>query len=115
MVCTRPDLAHSVSIVSRFMANPGKDHRLALKWIFRYLKGSLNLGLRFKGTKDESRTVTGFVDSDFACIIDIGKSLARYIFTLNVIAVSWKAMLQTVVALSTTLRQLKKQYGLRGS
>jgi hypothetical protein len=26
MVCTRPDLAHAVSVVSKFMANPGKEH-----------------------------------------------------------------------------------------
>lgn len=26
MVCTRPDLAHVVSIVNRYMANPGKKH-----------------------------------------------------------------------------------------
>ncbi|KZV48074.1 hypothetical protein F511_12624 [Dorcoceras hygrometricum] len=26
MVCTRPDLAHAISVISRFMANPGKEH-----------------------------------------------------------------------------------------
>ena len=26
MVCTRPDIAHAVGVVSRFMVNPGKDH-----------------------------------------------------------------------------------------
>jgi hypothetical protein len=26
MLCTRPDLAHVVSLVSRFMHNPGKEH-----------------------------------------------------------------------------------------
>jgi Reverse transcriptase (RNA-dependent DNA polymerase) len=26
MVCTRPDIAHAVGIVSRFMANPGPEH-----------------------------------------------------------------------------------------
>lgn len=26
MVCTRPDLAHGMSVVSRFMSNPGKQH-----------------------------------------------------------------------------------------
>ena len=32
MVCTRPDIAHAVGVVSRFMVNPGKDHREAVKW-----------------------------------------------------------------------------------
>lgn len=26
MVCTRPNLAHAMSVVSQFMANPGKAH-----------------------------------------------------------------------------------------
>ena len=26
MVCTRPDIAHAVGVVSRFMSNPGKEH-----------------------------------------------------------------------------------------
>jgi len=31
MVCTRPDLAHSISILSRFMGNPSEEHWNALK------------------------------------------------------------------------------------
>lgn len=26
MVCSRPDLSHALSVVSRFMTNPGKQH-----------------------------------------------------------------------------------------
>ena len=35
MVCTRPDVSHAVSVVSRYMHNPGKDHWEAVKWILR--------------------------------------------------------------------------------
>uniref|UniRef100_A0A2N9HLL9 Reverse transcriptase Ty1/copia-type domain-containing protein n=1 Tax=Fagus sylvatica TaxID=28930 RepID=A0A2N9HLL9_FAGSY len=38
MVCTRPDIAHAVGVVSRYMSNPGKQHWEAVKWILRYLK-----------------------------------------------------------------------------
>ena len=31
VICSRPDLAHSVSVVSRSMANSGKEHYQALK------------------------------------------------------------------------------------
>ena len=31
MVCTRPDIAHSVGVVSRFISNPGKEHWAAVK------------------------------------------------------------------------------------
>ena len=39
MVCTRPDIAHAVNTVSRFMSNPGRPHWEAVKWILRYLRG----------------------------------------------------------------------------
>ena len=37
MVCTRPDIAHAVGVVSRFLSNPGREHWNAVKWIMRYL------------------------------------------------------------------------------
>ena len=42
MIATRPDIAFAVGVVSRYMANPGKKHWLAVKNIFRYLKGTAN-------------------------------------------------------------------------
>ena len=40
MIRTRPDLAYVVSLVNRYMGKPEKIHWEALKWIFRYLKGT---------------------------------------------------------------------------
>nr|GEZ52046.1 retrovirus-related Pol polyprotein from transposon TNT 1-94 [Tanacetum cinerariifolium] len=40
MVCTRPDIAYAVSVVSRYLANPGKSHWEAVKWILKYLRGN---------------------------------------------------------------------------
>lgn len=45
MVCTRPDIAFAVGVASRFLANPGKDHWEAVKWIMRYLRGTSKLCL----------------------------------------------------------------------
>jgi len=39
LVCTRPDLAHAVSQVSKYMSKPGRQHWEAIKWIFKYLRG----------------------------------------------------------------------------
>lgn len=45
MVLTRPDIAHAVNLVSRYMATPDKEHWRAVNWIMRYLNGTLNYGL----------------------------------------------------------------------
>ena len=37
MICSRPDLAHLVSIVSRYRSNLGKEYWDVVKWILRYL------------------------------------------------------------------------------
>lgn len=48
MVCTKPDISHAVSMVSRYMHDPRKGHWQAVKWILRYLHGTVNMGLKFE-------------------------------------------------------------------
>ncbi|KAJ4729013.1 Retrovirus-related Pol polyprotein from transposon TNT 1-94 [Melia azedarach] len=100
MVCTRPDLAQSVSVVSRFIGEPGKEHWQAVKRIFRYLKGTFDVGLIYGG--DTQCLVTRFSDSDYAGDVDSRRSMTGYVFTLGSSVVSWKATLQPTVTLSTT-------------
>ena len=99
MVCSRPDLSHALSVVSRYMANPGKEHWKAVQWIFRYLRGTSSACLQFGRSRDG---LVGYVDSDFAGDLDRRRSLTGYVFTIGGCAVSWKASLQATVALSTT-------------
>ena len=40
MVCTRPNIALAMGVVSRFMNNPRKGNWEAVKWILRYLRGT---------------------------------------------------------------------------
>ena len=47
MICTRPDIAQAVGTVSRFMADPGREHWNAVKRILRYIKGNSNVALYF--------------------------------------------------------------------
>jgi len=44
-ISTRPDIAYSVGVLSRFSANPGLQHWAAVKHLFRYLKGTLDYKL----------------------------------------------------------------------
>lgn len=87
-------------MVSRFMGNPGKEHWLEVKWILRYLKGTKSVGLVFG--RSESVGLAGFVGADFAGDVDRRRSITGYLFTLYGNLVSWKANLQSIVALSTT-------------
>ncbi|KAH9659037.1 Integrase catalytic domain-containing protein [Citrus sinensis] len=99
MICTRPDIAQAVGAVSRYMANLGGEHWIAVKRILRYIRGTLDVALCYGGSEF---TVRGCVDSDFAGDLDKRKSTTSYVFTLAGAAVSWVSKLQTVVALSTT-------------
>ncbi|KAL0308082.1 UNVERIFIED_CONTAM: Retrovirus-related Pol polyprotein from transposon TNT 1-94 [Sesamum angustifolium] len=65
MVCTRPDIAYSISCLSRYMSNAGLPHWEALKWLLRYLNGSANRGLMFSKCA-KGVDLTGYVDSNYA-------------------------------------------------
>ena len=60
-VCTRPDIAHAVGVVSRYMKNPGKQNCMVVKWILRYLRGTTNQELCFGGS---NIALQGYVDAD---------------------------------------------------
>ena len=98
MVCTRPDIANAVRVVSRFMSKPEKQHWEAVKWILRYLKGSSDTCLCFTGA---SLKLQGYVDADFVGDIDSRKSTTRFVFTLGGTAISRASNLQKIVTLST--------------
>jgi hypothetical protein len=98
MVCTRPDIAHAVGVVSRYMNNPGKEHWEAVKWILRYLRGTTTHALCFGGS---DTFLQGYVDSDMAGDKDSRRSTTGYVFTIGGTTVSWISKLQKVVALST--------------
>jgi ATP-binding cassette subfamily B (MDR/TAP) protein 1 len=72
MVCSRPDLAHELSVVSRYMANPRKEHWNAVQWICRYLRGTSNACLLFGKS---TRGLVGYVDSDYAGDLGTRRSL----------------------------------------
>lgn len=102
MVCTRPDISHAVSMVSRYMNNPGKVHWQAVKWILRYIYGTVDVGLKFERNKTGGNHLVGYVDSDFAGDLDKRRSTTGYVFTMAGGPICWRSILQSTVALSTT-------------
>jgi len=87
-----------------------------VKWIFRYLRGTIDTRLEFGNGK----ALTGYVDADFAGDLDKRRSLTGYVFILGDCAISWKSTLQATVALSSTeaeymqlQRLLRRLFGSR--
>ncbi|XP_058008329.1 uncharacterized mitochondrial protein AtMg00810-like [Hevea brasiliensis] len=66
---SRPDIAFSVGVISRFMHNPSKHHLGAAKRILRYVAGTIDYGLWYE--KVSFFKLSGFTDSDWAgCLED---------------------------------------------
>ena len=99
-VCTRPDLAFAVGMLSRFQSNPGPEHWVAGKKVLRYLKKTKSYMLVYKKSKELK--VEGFTDSDFAGNYPHhSKSTSGYVFMMSQGAIAWKTMKQTLTATST--------------
>ena len=81
------------------MVNSGKEHWEVVKWIFRYLRGSLKLCLSFGSSKP---ILEGYINADIAGDLDGKKSTLWFLFIFAGGAVSWQSKLQKYVALSTT-------------
>ncbi|KAJ9547528.1 hypothetical protein OSB04_020071 [Centaurea solstitialis] len=64
LTASRPDIMFSTCLCARFQADPKESHLNAVKRIFRYLKGTPDLGLWYP--KDSGFDLIGYSDSDFA-------------------------------------------------
>ena len=100
MVCTRPDIYHVVSVVSRYLVDPSKEQWNAVKWIFRYLTGTRDFGILFY--QRASTEAVGYVDSDHVRDLDSRKSMTGYVFRFAGGPICWNSTLQDAIALSTT-------------
>jgi hypothetical protein len=90
MVCTRPDIAHVVGVVSRFLSNPSKEHWAIVKWILKYLRCTSRVYLCFDNGK---QVLDGFTDADMAGDIGSRKSNSGYLTTYSGGVVSWQSRL----------------------
>jgi hypothetical protein len=108
MTSTRPDIAHAVNMLSRYMQKPGSTHLDAAKRVLRYLQGTQTHGLMYQEKKiDEKQsdekmiTITAFSDSDWGGDRDGGKSTSGYCVFVNGNLISWMTKKQPTVALSS--------------
>lgn len=104
---TRPDISFQVNHAARAVEAPTPYNVKEVKRIFRYLKGTMSVGIQFGEGKNE---VVGYCDSDYAGCPDTAKSTYGHVFVLNGGPISWESRKSTIVADSTTVAELQVAY-----
>ncbi|GKA20512.1 hypothetical protein Tco_0700501 [Tanacetum coccineum] len=100
LTTSRPDIMFAVCACARFQVTPKTSHLLAVKRIFRYLKGKPTLGLWY--SRDSPFELVAYTDSDYAGATQDRKSTTGGCQFLGNRLISWQCKKQTVVATSTT-------------
>lgn len=99
LTSSRPDIQFVVYMCARYQSRPTEKHLTAIKRIFRYLKGTTQMGLVYP--KDSGFELIAYSDADYAgCQIDC-KSTSGTAQFLGEKLISWSSKKQNHTALST--------------
>nr|GEV44327.1 uncharacterized mitochondrial protein AtMg00810-like [Tanacetum cinerariifolium] len=99
LTSSRPDIMFAVCVCVCFQVTTKASHILAIKRIFRYLKGKLHLGLWYP--KDSPFDLVAYSDSDYAGVSLDRKSTSGGCQFFGCRLISWQSKKQTVVATSS--------------
>jgi len=94
---TCPDIAYAAGLLARFMEKPEEEHWRAAKGVLRYLVGTTNLGICYRGKEE----LAGAVDADNGGCRMTRRSTTGWVFTWNGGAISWTSKRQPMVSSST--------------
>ncbi|GJX88613.1 putative ribonuclease H-like domain-containing protein [Tanacetum coccineum] len=100
LTASRPDLVFAVCMCARYQSKPTKKHLEAVKRVFRYLQGSINMGLWYP--KDTAMALTAYADADHAGCQDTRRSTSGSAQFLGDKLVSWSSKKQTSTSISST-------------
>lgn len=104
----RPNLSECCSKLGQCAHNPGLEHASSLHRVFPYLKGMIDLSLKYQipnptiGVEIHSLGFLGFIDVVYVDNPEDLKSTSRYIFKLVGGPISWRSRKQTITATSST-------------
>nr|GFC04053.1 uncharacterized mitochondrial protein AtMg00810-like [Tanacetum cinerariifolium]GFC04122.1 uncharacterized mitochondrial protein AtMg00810-like [Tanacetum cinerariifolium] len=99
LTSSRPELVQAVCYCVRYQARPTEKHLKEVKRIFRYLKGTINMGLWYP--KDSGFELATFSDADHAGCIVTRKSTSGGVQFLCDKLVSWRSKKQDYTAMSS--------------
>nr|GEY86661.1 retrovirus-related Pol polyprotein from transposon TNT 1-94 [Tanacetum cinerariifolium] len=99
LTSSRPDIVQALCFYARYQSRPTEKHLKEVKRIFRYLKGTVHMGLWYP--KDFSFELTAFLEADHAGCIDSRKSTSGGIQFLGDKLVSWMSKKQNCTAMSS--------------
>ena len=87
LTASRPDIMFSTRACARYQSSPRESHLIAVKRIFRYLKGTPTLGIWYPA--NNASTLVAFSDSDYAGCKMTRKSTSGGCQFLGNCLVSW--------------------------
>ncbi|GKE23607.1 retrovirus-related pol polyprotein from transposon TNT 1-94, partial [Tanacetum coccineum] len=92
LTSSRPDLIYAVCLCAQYQEKPSENHLQAVKWIFQYLKGTINMGLWY--SKDTGMSLTSYADADHVGCQDTRRSTSGSAQFLGDKLVSWSSKKQ---------------------
>ncbi|CAM8880974.1 unnamed protein product [Rhodiola kirilowii] len=99
LTITRPNLSHSVHILSQYMQAPTSDHMKAAHRLLRYIKRAPAQGLFFSATS--KLVLSAYCDADWAACPKTRRSTTGFCVLIGDSLVSWKTMKQAIVSRSS--------------
>ncbi|GAB5371106.1 hypothetical protein AAMO2058_001551200 [Amorphochlora amoebiformis] len=100
--CTRPDLAYTVSKLSRYLNDPKRSHMLAVEYALRYIKRTLHYGLRFTNAGTDMKM---YVDADHAGCLDTRRSTSGCLIIFGGNLIHWRSKRQTIAVKSSAIAE----------
>jgi len=103
--CTRPDITAVVNRLAQFFNNLAERYMVAAKRVWRYLKGTADLGIVFRSgdQNDQEKGIhlLGYSDADYAADKKDRRSVGAHVFKLANGPIFWQSRRQRTIATST--------------
>ncbi|KAF9696005.1 hypothetical protein EKO04_006262 [Ascochyta lentis] len=96
---TRPDISHTVGVLSRYASNPSQSYMDQAIRVYQYLAKTKDTGIFFP--YDSQTPLLGYSDSDWATCKDSRKSTSGWIIQLGDLVISHSSKRQRIIAQST--------------